>query len=183
VGATKKTRGREGSGLERAINHVVLYLKRLLFPLLCVSIPVAALAAFGNGCNLGPANCSTGQVSRVEEGERMEPGGDCISCHRDEGPRYTVAGTVMGAATDSDTCVGVPDVTVELTDANGVVLTLTANSVGNFFTRQAVAMPYTARVLSGGKERKMVAAQTDGDCASCHTDEGANGAPGRVLAP
>jgi hypothetical protein len=34
-----------------------------------------------------------------------------------------------------------------------------------------------------GKTRAMVAPQTNGDCNSCHTENGANKAPGRVLLP
>ena len=32
-------------------------------------------------------------------------------------------------------------------------------------------------------ERAMVAAQTSGDCNSCHTLAGTNGAPGRIMLP
>ena len=37
--------------------------------------------------------------------------------------------------------------------------------------------PYDDRV------RMMVASQTAGNCNSCHTQNGANGAPGRIMAP
>jgi hypothetical protein len=43
--------------------------------------------------------------------------------------------------------------------------------------------PYKAKVTYMGRERAMVAAQTSGDCNSCHTQNGANSAPGRILLP
>jgi len=41
----------------------------------------------------------------------------------------------------------------------------------------------TARVVRGDQERVMLSPQMDGDCNSCHTENGANGAPGRIVAP
>lgn len=74
--------------------------------------------------------------------------------------------------------------TIEITDAKGAVLTLTPNSVGNFYGGDAaIALPYTAKVVGGGKTRAMSAAQTSGDCNSCHNEAGASGAPGRIYAP
>jgi mono/diheme cytochrome c family protein len=131
-----------------------------------------------------PENCSTNQTSYADEGADMEPGGDCIGCHaRDEGPSYTIAGTVMGASHDDDRCVGTSGVTVEITEANGNVISLDANSVGTFFYQGPLATPYTAKVVSGGQELAMATPQSDGNCASCHTAQGANSAPGRILAP
>ena len=47
--------------------------------------------------------------------------------------------------------------------------------------------PYKAKVTytTAGRtyERVMVAAQTSGDCNSCHTQTGANMAPGRITIP
>jgi hypothetical protein len=34
-----------------------------------------------------------------------------------------------------------------------------------------------------GRERAMVTMQTSGDCNSCHTQNGANAAPGRIVLP
>jgi mono/diheme cytochrome c family protein len=115
----------------------------------------------------------------------MHPGRSCISCHasKGEGPSFTVAGTVYGAAGQADDCAGVQGVTVELTDAKGAVTTLTSNAAGNFFTEKSLVMPYTARVLTATGERKMFGAQSNGDCAACHTATGASGAPGRILSP
>jgi hypothetical protein len=37
--------------------------------------------------------------------------------------------------------------------------------------------------MKNGKERAMVAAQTDGDCNKCHSEHGASLAPGRIMLP
>jgi hypothetical protein len=57
------------------------------------------------------------------------------------------------------------------------------NAVGNFYSTAAVARPFQAKVVRNGLERVMTVAQTTGDCNSCHTVTGANGAPGRIMAP
>lgn len=143
------------------------------------------------------ASCSSGQLwtggseggevdlAKEEDGSAtMNPGEACIACHATgEGPTFTVAGTVMGALGDIDDCVGVEGVTVTLTDANGDVTTLTSNGTGNFFTSDPIVMPYTVTLSADGRTTAMSAAQSDGDCASCHTEAGENAAPGRVVAP
>jgi hypothetical protein len=135
------------------------------------------------GCR-NPQQCSTGKASLADEGPMMEPGGDCIGCHsKDEGPAYTLAGTVMAATDDDDRCAGVAGLIVEITDANGAVLELPTNAVGNFFWTEPIAMPYEARVLGPNGARAMAAKQSTGACGSCHTASGANGAPGRILPP
>ncbi len=134
----------------------------------------------------GPVDpCSTGETSNADEGERMAPGGDCNGCHgrEGEGPIYTIAGTVMGALDDAERCAGPAGVTVEITDANGQVIELTTNSVGNFTYRGELATPYTARVLRDGVINAMATPQIEGSCGSCHTETGASSAPGRITAP
>jgi mono/diheme cytochrome c family protein len=76
--------------------------------------------------------------------------------------------------------------TVILTDANGEDWTMTANSAGNFWLdpEAQVVYPYTARIVDReGRERTKQTPVSEGDCASCHSSEGANGAPGRLLPP
>lgn len=128
----------------------------------------------------------------------MRPGAACIACHSSsgEGPGFWIAGTVYPTGHEPDNCNGQTSTTadpveIEITDANAVVYHLFSNafgnSAGNFFLQdvaaQNFATPYTARVLYQGRERRMVAPQTDGDCNTCHTNTGANGAPGRVTVP
>jgi hypothetical protein len=116
---------------------------------------------------------------------RMRPGGACIICHTQKGgPDFTVAGTVYPTAHEPNDCNGVNGaLQVVVTDKNGAVKTLAVNSVGNFSMSGPVAPPFTVKVVNGAKERAMAGSLTAGDCNSCHTATGVNGAPGRVMAP
>ncbi len=164
-----------------------------LLNLTALSPLLLALVAGTAGCNgsdTGSGNdsgaCSTDSywTGGNEESELMNPGEACIACHsRGEGPTFTAAGTVMGDFADANNCNGVDSVTVRLTDANGVVHEETTNSAGNFSFSEAIAMPYTAEIENANGVSAMSAAQSDGDCASCHTAEGTGGAPGRIVAP
>ncbi len=120
-----------------------------------------------------------------EESPNMNPGESCIACHarEGEGPSYSAAGTVMGDYGDVDDCNGVEGVVVRIADANGDVFEATSNTAGNFFFRDDIALPYTAEVESDAGIVAMTTSPTTGDCASCHTAEGANGAPGRIVTP
>lgn len=131
-------------------------------------------------------SCSTGSewTDGNEGSARMHPGRDCIECHsRGEGPRFDLAGTVQGAIHDPDDCNGIDNVIVHVTDANGTVTDLTTNSAGNFYIRSGLVTPYTIAIEYNGHTRTMEGAQTDGACASCHTEDGTEGAPGRVVVP
>jgi hypothetical protein len=130
----------------------------------------------------------------------MHPGGACINCHRnngggedsggdddDDAPQFVIAGTVYPTAHEPNDCNGGPagggTAQVILTGANGQTVTLTTNAAGNFFTTAAVSFPFRAQVVYQGRVRAMSAAQSNGDCNSCHTVNGANGAPGRIMLP
>lgn len=131
--------------------------------------------------------CTSGQSnSRTSGGTAMHPGGMCNTCHtqKGEGPLFTIAGTVYPTAHEPDDCFGFAGAQVVIMDMGGnVQTTLTSNSRGNFWYQGAIQTPYKAKVVYGGKERAMNAAQTDGECNSCHTVDGANGAPGRIYLP
>lgn len=118
---------------------------------------------------------------------RMHPGEACISCHSSgEGPRFALAGTVFPTGHEPDDCnaANVGGAQVIITDANNNQTTLTPNSVGNFYAQHVtIALPYHAEVVYSGRTRAMSAAQSSGDCNSCHTQNGANGAPGRITLP
>jgi hypothetical protein len=64
---------------------------------------------------------------------------------------------------------------------------LTTNATGNFLIERGkgkvLVKPISARVLYKGKERRMKQQVDTGDCNSCHTEAGANGAPGRIMLP
>jgi mono/diheme cytochrome c family protein len=138
-----------------------------------------------------PATCTSGAYWKANGDNAsalMHPGGACITCHaQNEGPRFVIAGTVYPSAHEPIDCNGVDGsnqaVTVEITDANGAVTTLSVNRAGNFYSSMQIAMPFHAKVRSNGRERQMGAAQMTGNCNSCHTELGANGAPGRIMAP
>ena len=155
---------------------------------------LAAAAVAGAACYTGgppsPDQCATKAVwtHGNSESPLMHPGGTCIDCHSSgEGPRYTIAGTVFPKSNELDDCNGSNGTTgalsVVITDKNGASFALAVNSVGNFYTRQAVATPFTAKVVSPNGEGAMTAPQTNGDCNSCHAQTGNSGAPGRIVAP
>lgn len=82
-----------------------------------------------------------------------------------------------------DDCYGVAGVTVTLTDADADVHEAVTNAAGNFWLTEDVPAPFTVVIEKDGATRAMAAAQSDGACATCHTETGENGAPGRVLVP
>jgi hypothetical protein len=141
-----------------------------------------------------PVVCTSGQrwTGGNAGSASMHPGGTCISCHtsgggedENEAPRFTIAGTVYPTVREPNDCNGVngAGIQVVITDATGRVLTLPVNAVGNFSSTTAVTRPFHAKVVRGGVERTMTATQTSGDCNTCHTQNGANGAPGRIVVP
>ena len=135
-----------------------------------------------------PVVCTSMASSTGSEGATMRPGEACVACHsRGEGPRFQIAGTLYPTAHEPDDCHGVngstDGATVVIIDSTGATITLTPNAVGNFSSNGNISTPFQAKVVQGGKERIMVTPQTSGDCNSCHTETGANGAPGRIMLP
>lgn len=124
--------------------------------------------------------CSSNVQWNGSTGPNMRPGVSCRGCHS-----YVIAGTVYPTLHEPTNCNGTnaSSLRVIITGANGATLTLTPNSAGNFFSNTSVATPFTARVMSSAGTRMMGPSQTSGDCNSCHTQNGANGAPGRIMAP
>jgi len=118
----------------------------------------------------------------------MNPGRACISCHagEDDAPRFTIAGTLYPTGHEPNLCNGVNGTTgarVVIVDAANHTVTLTPNAAGNFMYTGPITTPYHAKVTYQGRERIMPVAQTTGDCNSCHTQNGTNGAPGRITLP
>jgi hypothetical protein len=138
--------------------------------------------------------CTSGTtwlLGTTKSGE-MQPGVSCDGCHKLGGQATTIlfdiAGTVYPTAHEPDQCYGTSSAQVVITDANGTDHTLGVNAAGNFWNYDyvgvgAIATPYTAKVVNGGKSRPMLTPQTNGDCNSCHTQDGASGALGRVILP
>jgi hypothetical protein len=113
----------------------------------------------------------------------MRPGEPCLNCHGN----YSVIGTVYPTGHEPNDCNGVNGSTtgaqVVITDANGTARTLNVNPVGNFELGGSIATPFRAKVVYQGRERAMGASQTNGNCNSCHTQNGNGGAPGRIVLP
>lgn len=153
-------------------------------------------------------SCSTNQwwqhAGDEEESFSMHPGRACIDCHSssgdDDAPRFAFAGTVMGDLRDEDDCRGVPGVTVDILDASDAVVgSAVTNVAGNFglcgpdgpgdnddisCASVPLTSPWRVRLSYDGRTREMLGHQDAvGDCMSCHTATGRNGAPGRVVAP
>lgn len=120
------------------------------------------------------------------ESPLMHPGNACISCHsQGEGPKFALAGTLYPTAHEPNDCNGTSasGASVIVTDANGTDHTLTPNAAGNFYVSGSIAKPYRARIEYQGRTRAMASAQSTGDCNSCHTEAGSQGAPGRLMLP
>jgi hypothetical protein len=141
-----------------------------------------------------PAACSGVQLEmHQQEGEDMNPGRACNTCHQQvnneqggDAPLFLIAGTVFATAHEPDDCRAphAQGAEVEITDAHGKVVVLAANEAGNFFYEEAdLTFPYTAKVRFEGREIAMAMPQENGACNECHTQAGANDAPGRILLP
>jgi hypothetical protein len=157
-----------------------------------------------------PVTCSSGRTAgfcdddRVGAGLRdgddcagptMNPGLACGSsnCHGSggEGPRLWFGGTVYRTGHEPNLCRGGPadgdEARVVVTDKNGKVVSRLVNSAGNFVLERedlgSLAFPIRAKVTYQGRERAMNTPQNSGDCNGCHTRDGTNGAPGRIVLP
>jgi len=165
-----------------------------------LATPLALSAALILACQIDtkfvevPASvCASGEIWAFQDKDnpRMNPGRSCVQCHAEENdpaqaPLYVFAGTVMRAEHEGDDCRGVPEMTVIVTGADGAEVEMQSNSAGNFWLapETEVVMPYTARIVdSAGNERVQQNPVDSGDCASCHTRAGANGATGRLIPP
>jgi hypothetical protein len=160
----------------------------------CSGGPSKTDATGGNGAagaNGTPATCTSQMYWMGGDmgSELMHPGGGCLTCHSNspEAPRLSIAGTVYPTSHEPDDCNGVSGslgISVVITDATGTELPpITVNEVGNFHFDGRIAAPFHVKVVSGGRENVMSAAPANGECNGCHTRKGANGAPGRILAP
>ena len=126
-------------------------------------------------------------------GPRMNPGKACIDCHsnktKDKEPILQIGGTVYPTVREPDLCYGAGNAgaKVVVIDANGTEWPMDVTDTGNFSwgtDQDEIPFPITAKVvLEDGSERVMDTPQDSGDCNSCHTETGDNGAPGRIFLP
>jgi mono/diheme cytochrome c family protein len=143
-----------------------------------------------------PPGCTS--AAYWKEGESlqgMNPGEACVGCHASDpegaAPLLRFAGTVYPTAHEPDDCIGGPtspeaSAWVEVTGKDGTLINTPVVENGNFYFFAATTtleFPYTARVIQNGIPRAMKTPQTSGDCNGCHTQEGKNGAPGRIVLP
>ncbi len=147
-------------------------------------------AGGGGGGNVMTTCAGTTWAFGNNLGVRMNPGEACQSCHssRRRGPIAGFMGTVYPSLHEAQLCTvtNVPSgLKVEILDSSGVVrqsFAISALNDGNFYGGTVgVPSPYTARVVVNGVvTSQMLTPQTNGDCNSCHTALGAQGAPGRI---
>lgn len=144
---------------------------------------VACSGGGGSGLpNVSADTCASGNQwqSGSSGSPLMKPGANCLSCH---GGQFAAAGTVYSDLHQPDDCGGVDGVTVRITDASGKVHETTSNAAGNFYLTGGIPTPFHVEVEQAGRISKMTASVTSGGCNGCHTMDGANGAPGRIVAP
>jgi hypothetical protein len=134
-----------------------------------------------------PGRCLSGQ--HWDGGSRasplMTPGQPCLGCHGGSESYFSFAGTLFAAAHEPDDCFGAVanGAAIVILGAGGQRLTLTPNAAGNFIANANLPGPYTVEVRYQGRTRKKTQPQTSGDCNACHSQQGANGAAGRITLP
>lgn len=136
------------------------------------AIAAALLAAATSGC-------------LEQTGPTMEPGKDCMTCHGEVAPAWTVAGTVFSSP-DAGADAGFEGTQVLVLDSDGKALTLSANSSGNFYTAEPLAFPIRVELQRGNKRMAMSDSPPLGSCNHCHSPtppEGESDVPGRLFVP
>jgi len=135
-------------------------------------------------------------------GPDMAPGWACRACHAgqdfagqtpgglpDRSDQVNPCmGTVFRAPHEKDLCAPQLGTTgqVQILDMNGTVRArLPFGFDGNFNGNVPTGMPspYRAKIVTSAGERMMQTGQTSGDCNTCHTVAGREGAPGRIYLP
>lgn len=134
-------------------------------------------------CNSTHESCGPGSCT-AKGSPTMLPGAACINCHSAgnledrlsnqaqpmaEDLFFSIAGTAFA---DWYGSAGLSGATIEVTDATGKLISLTTNSVGNFYTNKVVTPPLSARILYNGQSRKMARTVDTGNCNACHACDG-----------
>jgi hypothetical protein len=157
--------------------------------------PTPTTSPDAGGSGDGGSACPGGTMwTQGDQGSPlMHPGAACNACHQVKGgPNLRFAGTVYPTLHEVVDCSGAappPQLNVIVTDSRNQTFTLPVNAAGNFLLEAQQGggppprAPFKATVTDGKVTRTMNGSVTSGDCNSCHTVTGANGAPGRILAP
>lgn len=174
----------------------ILYTSALLLLTACTGIVEAPDEGAGSSTSVAICSSNVYWKDMDKGSDLMHPGGKCNNCHdkTPTAPNFTVAGTVYPTLHEPDECngvsgamseAGVADYAIVITDREGRTLPpIAVNSVGNFKYEVEVIKPFNVKVVSKtGKVNKMMMQAPHGDCNSCHTQTGAENAPGRIVAP
>jgi hypothetical protein len=120
----------------------------------------------------------------------MQPGLACAACHLASAlaPHPQFIGTVYPSLHEVDGCNGqvTAGTTVVIRGSDGMVVSLPVSQPsGNFLSAATthLALPYSAQITNASRVTSTQTPHNFGDCNSCHTAAGANGAPGRLVAP
>jgi cytochrome c553 len=130
------------------------------------------------------AGCEPPSEATLVPTARMLPGRVCQACHVRDGQagalEWTASGTVYARPDAPCNEGGLEGVQVDLLDSmNRVIVTLTTNRSGNFFTAEPLAAAgVRARLSKDGRLREMSGLQGSAACAACHRPGGI--APGRI---
>jgi hypothetical protein len=140
--------------------------------------------------------CTSGELwhRNRQEGPEHLPGSPCNRCHHEdnaasghgEAPIFNFAGTVYPTAHEPELCIAPAGMggQVVVVYESGQVAIAPINATGNFMHHaEANAGAYLAKVIWNGRERQKRNPQTEGDCNTCHSAEGHEGAPGRFVLP
>jgi hypothetical protein len=134
---------------------------RLSPPLVAVLL---ALAACGGAASSGGSSSTGGSSSPVScndaHNSSMCPGDDCLACHG-----FQAAGTLF---TDAGSAAVVGSASVTFVDKNGVTVSRTSNSAGNFYTSTALSFPLQRVTVTKGATTVEMLSVPDGHCNGCH---------------
>jgi hypothetical protein len=163
----------------------------LLATLMCCGTDVAGVDAPAvdgppGPFDLPPRCTSNGHWKFGDQGSPlMHPGVACSACHVTilDAPQFGAAGTVYATGHEPDNCNGATQATVVIVDATGAMFSTQTNTAGNFYLFDQLVFPIRAQIVVGGAMRAMTGAVPTGDCNGCHTQDGMQGAPGRIALP
>lgn len=164
------------------------------FPTTGACTPAPDAGSPDGGADAGvPTTCASGVFyNQLTEppGELMNPGMSCPTCHAANALAYVAfqyAGTVMVAPHEKNACkppASFDGGTVEVLFLDGGLFwKWDVNASGSFKTLDAGPSPYVARLSKNGQSKSSQTPHTSGDCNTCHSEQGSNGASGRLTFP